>query len=132
MTSGSSSSSDQMQARILIVEDDFLIALELENRLIDAGFEVTGIAITATEAISMAERERPTFAIMDIRLADRSDGVEAAIELFTAFGIRSIFASAHADAKTQERAALALPIGWLQKPYSEEALTRLINDYLQP
>jgi two-component system, response regulator PdtaR len=131
MTSGISGMSEEAPVRILIVEDDFLIALELENRLIDAGFEVTGIAITAGEALSMATLERPALAIMDIRLADRTDGVEAATELFNAFGIRSIFASAHADAKTRERAALASPIGWVQKPYPAEALIRLINEYLR-
>lgn len=117
-------------ARILVVEDDFLIALELEHRLTDAGFEVVGIAVTAGEAISMAGLENPELAIVDIRLADRSDGVEAATVLFETLGIRSIFASAHADAETRKRAAAASPIGWLQKPYSAEALLRLVRGYL--
>ncbi|MBB4571293.1 response regulator [Rhizobium leucaenae] len=116
--------------RILIVEDEYLIALEIEHRLRDAGFEVTGIAVTADEAISKAESDRPDLAIMDIRLAGRKDGVQAAIELFTKLGIRSIFASAHADAKTRERGSAASPIGWLQKPYTAEALIKLIKRHL--
>jgi DNA-binding NarL/FixJ family response regulator len=115
--------------RILIVEDEFLIALELENRLLDAGYKVVGIAVTATEAVAMARAEQPDLAIMDIRLAGRTDGVEAAIELFGTFGVRSVFASAHADAETRKRAAPARPIGWVQKPYSAEALIRLIRDF---
>lgn len=115
--------------RILIVEDEFLIALELESSLLDAGYKVVGIAVTATEAVAMARAEQPDLAVMDIRLADRTDGVETAIELFGAFGIRSIFASAHADEETRKRAAPARPIGWVQKPYSADALIRLIRDF---
>ncbi|KJX90016.1 histidine kinase response regulator hybrid protein (plasmid) [Agrobacterium tumefaciens] len=115
--------------RILIVEDEFLIALELESSLLDAGYKVVGIAVTATEAVAMARAEQPNLAVMDIRLADRTDGVEAAIELFGMFGIRSIFASAHADEETRKRAAPARPIGWVQKPYSADALIRVIRDF---
>jgi DNA-binding NarL/FixJ family response regulator len=117
--------------RILIVEDEYLIALELENRLLEAGFEVTGIAATAGEATSLARSENPDLAIMDIRLAGRRDGVEAAVELFTSFGIRSIFASAHADPDTRKRAAPASPIGWLQKPYPADELIRLIRGFVK-
>ncbi|MDR9805528.1 response regulator [Rhizobium hidalgonense] len=117
-------------ARILIVEDEYLIALEIEHRLRDAGFDVTGIAVTADEAISMAELGRPDLAIMDIRLAGHKDGVQAAIELFTKLGIRSVFASAHADAKTRDRGSAASPIAWLQKPYTAEALIKLIKQHL--
>lgn len=117
--------------RILIVEDEFLIALELENRLLEAGFVVTGIATTAGEAISRAGSEDPDLAIMDIRLAGSPDGIEAALELFRGFGIRSIFASAHADSDTRKRAAPASPIGWLPKPYPADALLRLIRDFVK-
>ncbi|RDJ02769.1 response regulator [Rhizobium grahamii] len=113
-----------------MVEDEYLIALEIEHRLRDAGFEVTGIAVTADEAISMAGSDRPDLAIMDIRLAGRKDGVHAAIELFTKLGVRSIYASAHADAKTRERGSAASPLGWLQKPYSAEAVIKLIKQHL--
>ncbi|WP_246650296.1 response regulator [Rhizobium laguerreae] len=116
--------------RILIVEDEFLIALELEYRLRDAGFEVIGIAATAGEALSIAASDRPALAIMDIRLADRTDGIQAAIELNATLGVRSIFASAHADPETRKRATAASPIGWLQKPYQAEALINLIRQHL--
>jgi len=117
--------------RILIVEDEFLIALELENRLLEAGFVVTGIAATAGEAISRAGSEDPDLAIMDIRLAGSPDGIEAALELFKSFGIRSIFASAHADSDTRKRAAPASPIGWLPKPYPADMLLRLIREFVK-
>lgn len=118
-------------ARILIVEDEFLIAMELEYRLMEAGIEVVGTAVTAEEAIAIAKSEKPDLAIMDIRLAGRRDGVDAAIELFSSYGIRSIFASAHADLDTRKRAAPASPIGWLQKPYPVEELLILVKTYYQ-
>jgi DNA-binding NarL/FixJ family response regulator len=117
--------------RVLIVEDDFLIAMELEHRLLDGGIEVVGTAMTAGEAISLAASGKPDLAIMDIRLAGRRDGVDAAIELFSTLGIRSIFASAHADNETRKRAAPASPIGWLQKPYSADDLLRLVRGFYQ-
>ncbi|MGG7581134.1 hypothetical protein [Rhizobium sp. Nf11,1] len=67
-------SAARKEARILIVEDEFLIAFELEDRLRDAGFE--GIAATASEAISLAGSERPDLAMMDIRLTGRRVGVD--------------------------------------------------------
>jgi DNA-binding NarL/FixJ family response regulator len=116
--------------RILIVEDEYLIALELENRLLDAGFEVVGIAATAGEAISLAGSEKPHLAIMDIRLAGHTDGVDTAIEIFATLGIRSIFSSAHAeDAATRRRASPAAPVGWLQKPYPAKAVIEAVRNF---
>ena len=113
--------------RILIVEDDFLVAGELEYALQSAGFEVAGTASSASEAIELARTQQPTIAIMDIRLAGTRDGVDTAIDLFQNYGIRSIFATAHQDAATVGRATKAEPIGWLQKPYTMATLLRTIK-----
>jgi two-component system, response regulator PdtaR len=112
--------------RILVVEDDYFVAIELEHRLKEAGFEVVGIAGTADEALEMAS-QRPELAIMDIRLAGLRDGVDAAIELLARFGVPSIFATAHGDQDTRKRAEPAKPLGWLEKPYSPESLIALVN-----
>jgi DNA-binding NarL/FixJ family response regulator len=113
--------------RILLVEDDYLVALDLEHCLTDAGFEVVGIARTADEALMLAALHKPALAVMDVRLAGPRDGVDAAIDLVTRLRVRSIFATAHADASIQERAAHANPLGWLQKPYSPRALVALVE-----
>ena len=118
-------------ARLLIIEDDYLVGLELEYHLTAAGFAVVGIAATVDEALAIAASEKPQLAIVDIRLAGERDGVDAAIELNGKFGIRSIFATAHADPETRERGAAANPIGWLQKPYTPETLIALINNTLR-
>jgi DNA-binding NarL/FixJ family response regulator len=115
--------------RILIVEDDYFVALELEHRLLAAGYEIVGIAATAEEALEKARSGSPDLAVMDIRLAGPRDGIEAATEL-VGLGIPSIFATAHADAETRRRAEQARPLGWLQKPYAPESVIALIEQAL--
>ncbi len=116
-------------ARILVVEDDYFVALELEHRLLEAGFDVVGIAATADEALQKAHAGKPDLAVMDIRLAGPRDGIEAATDLI-ALGIPSIFATAHSDPETRQRAEQARPLGWLQKPYSSESLIAAIRQAL--
>ena len=112
---------------IIIVEDDFVIANDLEHDLVAAGYKVVGIASTTDEAIALSARERPTLAIMDVRLANNSDGVEAALKLYRDLNIRSVFATAHIDPATQERAQAARPLGWLAKPYSSQSLIEFLK-----
>jgi len=107
--------------RVLIVEDEFLIAMTAEDSLCDAGIEVIGVAATCEEAIALAE-QMPDLVLMDIRLASARDGIEAAIEIRRRFGIPSLFTSANHDDATMNRAEPAEPQGWLPKPYSPEAL----------
>jgi DNA-binding response OmpR family regulator len=117
---------DQSRA-VLIVEDDFLIAMQAEAALLDAGFRVTGIATTAEEALTMAREQKPALAIMDIRLAGRRDGVEAAGDLFRELGLRCVFATAHDDLLTRTRAEPFAPLGWLSKPYTMASLTSVVR-----
>jgi DNA-binding NarL/FixJ family response regulator len=117
--------------RILLVEDDYFVALDAEHALQAAGFVVVGTAATAEEAIALADKEKPDLAVMDIRLAGERDGVEAAVELFRRRGIRSIFATAHADPEMRRRAAAAEPLGWLPKPYTTDSLAELVRQVLK-
>ena len=116
---------------ILIVEDDYLVAIQMETALVEAGLESAGIATTAEEAIELAASQHPALAVIDIRLASARDGIDAAIVLLREHGIRSIFATAHHDVHTQSRAAPASPLGWLQKPYSMESLVRVVRKALK-
>ena len=109
-------------ACILLVEDDFLVGMEVETGLEEAGYEVAGVASTAEEAVALAEARRPALVVMDIRLAGHRDGVDAALEIFATLGIRSLFASAHVDAGVRARAEAARPLGWVAKPYRVETL----------
>lgn len=113
--------------RIQIVEDQYFVAMNSEVCLQEAGYECTGLATTAGNAFDFAERDRPDLIIMDIRLASRIDGVDAAIAIFEHLGIRCIFASAHADKLVRQQAERAHPLGWLDKPYSNEQLIRAVQ-----
>ena len=119
---------DRAPTRILVVEDDFLIAMQTETALIDAGFDVVGTAASAEEAISLARERCPSLVVMDIRLAGERDGIDAAGQLFRELNIRCIFATAHDDAKTRERAKPFAPFGWLPKPYTARSLVTLVTE----
>jgi DNA-binding NarL/FixJ family response regulator len=117
--------------RILVVEDDFLVAAEIEIALSDAGFDVAGVAASADEAVELAQSQRPALVVMDVRLAGERDGIHAAEEIFWKLGIRCIFATAHSDQHLLERAQTTMPLGWLQKPYSMVSLVNAVRHALK-
>jgi DNA-binding NarL/FixJ family response regulator len=116
--------------RILVVEDDYFVALDLEGGLRAAGLDVVGPVPTAEEALTLAKSEKPLLAVMDIRLAGEKDGIDAALELYRELGIRCIFASAHVEPPYRQRAAAAAPLGWVQKPYSIGAVVDAVQKAL--
>ena len=108
--------------RVLVVEDEFFLAVQIEEWLLEDGFEVVDVVHTAEEAIAVAEAERPDLVIMDIRLASETDGIVAALEILNRTGIRCIFATAFDDTATRERGDKARPFAWLRKPVTADAL----------
>ncbi|MBO0756476.1 MAG: response regulator [Bradyrhizobiaceae bacterium] len=116
---------------MLVVEDDYLVASNVQASLRGAELEVAGIATTAEEAIELAGSQHPILALVDIRIGGIHDGVDLALELFEQHGIRSIFATAHYDSDVRARAAPAHPLGWMQKPYSMPSLIARIREALQ-
>jgi DNA-binding NtrC family response regulator len=114
-------------ARLLIVEDDVLLASSLEELLSDVGFEVVGIAGSAATAASLAGERHPQLALIDIRLVGSVDGIELACYFREQFGIPAIFLSGLADPETKERALLAKPLGFLRKPYRASQVYNLIQ-----
>jgi two-component system, response regulator PdtaR len=124
-------SSARVAGCILVVEDDFLVGMELEAGLGEAGHRVVGVAATAEEAVALAAEHRPALVVMDIRLAGERDGVDAALEIHGSLGIRSLFASAHVDARVRARAEAAQPLGWVAKPYRVETIVKAVEDALR-
>jgi DNA-binding NarL/FixJ family response regulator len=115
------------ERRVLIVEDDFLIASDAQSALAEAGFTVVGVAASAQEADQIVAARQPALVIMDIRLSGHRDGVDLALELLRKHGLRCIFATAHIDAEAQKRAEPAQPLGWLPKPYTTASLVALVQ-----
>lgn len=115
------------RGRVLIVEDEYFVALDAEDALSAAGFTVVGVATTAEEAAKMAAAGRPDIVLMDIRLAGSRDGIDAAAEIRSRLGIPSLFATAHSDAATRSRGdTAASPLGWLSKPYTHREITAAV------
>src|SRR6266480_4860934 len=103
-------------ARLLIVEDDVLLASSLDELLSASGFEVVGIAGSAATAASLAGERHPQLALIDIRLVGPIDGIELACHFREQFRIPAIFLSGLADPETKERALLAKPLGFEAVP----------------
>ncbi len=112
--------------RVLVVEDDFLIAMQMEIALRAAGFVPT-VVVSAEEAIAIATAERPALAVMDVRIAGKRDGIDTAVQLFRDCRIRCIFATAYQDEEAERRARPASPLAWLRKPYTMAALVEAIG-----
>jgi DNA-binding NarL/FixJ family response regulator len=116
--------------RVLIVEDETILAMDIQGMLRAAGFEVAGVASDAVQACRLAEATRPALAIMDIRLARGSDGIEAAATILRDFGIKSVLLSAHLDADTRRRAEAAHPYALLDKPVKPDRLIEVVGEAL--
>jgi two-component system, response regulator PdtaR len=125
--SDNSGSLAKLPRRVLVVEDEFFLAVQIEECLNDDGYDVIDVVHTAEEAVAVAIADRPDVVIMDIRLAQDGDGINAACEILARTGIRSIFATAHADAQTRSRGSIAQPLAWLEKPFGVEAILTAVD-----
>jgi len=105
------------RVNILLVEDEALVASYIRDVLEESGFVIAGVASSGPEAISLASEEAIDLALVDIKLAGPMDGIEVARLLNERFEVRSIFLSGLYDADTMERAKIAQPLGFLQKPF---------------
>lgn len=108
--------------RVMVVEDEFFISLRIKELLEALGHIVVAIAVSADEAVNIAEVERPDVVLMDIRLIGARDGIDAAEEIRRRFGIGSIFVTANSDPQTRQRAQAVQPLGFLEKPLTEQRL----------
>jgi CheY-like chemotaxis protein len=114
-------------SRILIVEDEMVISLEISQTLKRLGYDVAGQAIDGTDAIRLAHEVDPDLILMDIRLNGGMDGIEAASRIKEQLDIPVIFLSAHSDEATLERAIAVSPSGYLIKPFKDRELYSTIE-----
>jgi len=115
------------KANILIVEDEAVVAADLAGKLERAGYRPVGIASDGEEAIETAEAVSPDLVLMDIRLAGRMDGIEAAERIRSLCQVPVIYLTAHSDVGTLQRAVETEPFGYILKPFEERDLTTQIE-----
>lgn len=112
--------------RIMIVEDEIVVAMEIRAKLSARGYEIVGIFSDGDRAVQEAQQVRPDLVLMDIMLAGNTDGIEAARLLYE-LGIPVVFLTAYSDETTLQRAKLSEPYGYLLKPFSAAELHTTIE-----
>ncbi|MDR3640871.1 MAG: HD domain-containing protein [Humidesulfovibrio sp.] len=115
------------KGRILVVEDEAIVALDIQARLTRLGFEVVGHAATGAEALRLAECCHPDLVLMDVLLSGPKDGIDTAGELILYHHLPVIYLTAMTDQTTLERAKQSGPSGYLSKPFEDHELSLAIE-----
>lgn len=116
-----------MSKRVLIVEDEQLVAYLMENYVTENSCcEVVGSVDNGDEAIEIAKKEKPDFILMDVRIEGDKDGIETALTINKEQNIPIIYTSGNTDEKTTERAKQTNIAGFLVKPVNKDELKKLL------
>jgi CheY-like chemotaxis protein len=113
--------------RILVVEDEVIVAMDIAMQLRELGFEPVGHATRGEQAIELAGQLQPDLVLMDVQLASDMDGVTAAQAIRTQFGVPVVFLSAFDSAAAYDRAALTEPAGYITKPFDDYQLRAVVE-----
>lgn len=114
-------------ARILVVEDESIVAFNLQQRLEQMGYDVPAVAVSGEESIEMVSRLMPDLVLMDIHIQGDMDGIEVASRLQETHSVPVIYLTAYSEDSTLERARKTRPYGYLLKPFSERELHATIQ-----
>jgi len=115
------------EPKVLIVEDEAIISLDIKRLLSTAGYGVAAVAATSEQAIRLVESSAPDLVLMDIHLKGPVDGIETALQIRKQFKLPVVFVTAHADKNSLERARQSEPFGYIVKPISALSLTSTIE-----
>lgn len=115
------------KAKIMVVEDEGIVALSIQRKLKHLGYDVPAVVATGEEAIKQAEYVSPNLVLMDIMLDGPMDGVEAAASIRDRFDIPVIYLTANSDETTLQRAKITQPFGYLLKPFESRELHTAIE-----
>lgn len=113
--------------KILIVEDEIIIASDIEDKLVRAGFFVTGISHSGEMAIEKVKKEQPDLVLMDIQLSGEMSGIEAAKVITQQYKVPVIYLTSHSDSHTFSKAMKSEPDNYLIKPFDEYELKSAIE-----
>ncbi len=116
-----------MTSRILVIDDEAIIAAELEERLTRIGYQVVALGSTGQEAVDLAHSHRPDLVLMDIMMPGEWNGVDAALLIRREIGIPTVFLTAYGDRGLIDRAKMAMPLGYILKPFRESQLYSTIE-----
>jgi len=116
-----------IKTKILVVEDEGIVARDIRNMLVGLGYEVTAIAPNAKSAIRKAQETNPDLVLMDIMLQGELTGVKAAEQIFTQYNIPVVFLTAYTDSKTVQQAKKTEPFGYIIKPFEEREVQTTIE-----
>ncbi len=114
--------------KIVIAEDERIIALGLSSTLKKLGHDVRGLCPTGELCIESVEREQPDVIFMDIRMEGGMDGIEAARIVKTRFGTPVVFTTAFDDSDTRARAAATNPVAFLTKPITSDSVRDVLSN----
>ena len=118
---------NNITTKILIVEDERIVALDISATLKTLGYEIAGIAVSGNEALDIVEKEKPDLILMDIRIKGEIDGIQTAELILNQFSIPIIYLTAYADEDTLSRAKITEPYGYVIKPYDKKILHSVIE-----
>ena len=113
--------------RILIVEDEAIVSLDIQNRLQRLGYEVVGIADTGLEALELARDEQPDIVLMDIHIYGDIDGIETSRLIRKEIDVPVVFLTANSDKNTIQRAQETEPFAYIIKPFKDTELNSTIE-----
>jgi two-component system cell cycle sensor histidine kinase/response regulator CckA len=114
-------------AAILVVEDERVVADDIQESLKKLGYEVIGTAANAEQCLALATARRPDLVLMDVRIQGELDGIEAARQLRARFDVPVIYLTAFADEQTVARACETEPHGYIQKPFRASELKSAVE-----
>jgi CheY-like chemotaxis protein/DNA-binding PadR family transcriptional regulator len=106
-------------SKVLVVDDEAIITMQLEERLTTLGYDVVGMAASGEESIEKARRLRPDIILMDIVMPGKMNGIEAAKQIHEELGTPVVFVTSYADDAIIEKAKSARPYGYIVKPFNE-------------
>jgi hypothetical protein len=119
--------SKMVKARILIVEDENIVAFNIQKRLEELGYTVVAVIPSGEAAIQKVAENYPDLVLMDIKLKGRVDGIEAAEQIRSQFPIPVVYLTAYTDEETLNRAKLTEPYGYILKPFEARDLGTTIE-----
>ncbi len=131
MTATTAHPAQSSSIRVLIVEDEIVIARDIEGCLINLGYVVADIVASGDAAITKAAELQPNLVLMDIRLTGEMDGIQAAEQIWGRLSIPIVYITGFSDKNTLERAKITCPFGYILKPAAEQELYVAIETALQ-